>query len=150
MRKYRVLFFLLVLAFIYCWIKFYAFFEGLSQGIFGSTTRGDVFFYLELILNFLVIAFFICSIFFSLNISKEKTQQQNRRQLIPAGLFFVLATFYGTLSYEDTNVFSYLADNYEDWSFFSDNFLMENIVLSLVATPVFLFKWISYYTWKKH
>jgi len=64
-------------------------------------------------------------------------------------LFLILATFYGTFSYEDTNVFSYLAEYYEDWSFFADNFLMEIIILSLVASPVFVFQLTRYYTWRK-
>lgn len=150
MSKYRVLFLVLGLAFIYCWVKFYTFYEATAQGIWGSTTKGDFFFYFELLLDFFVVAWFICSIFFSLKISKNNPPQQNKRHFIPAFIFLLLGLVYGTLSYEDYDVtiFTYLAEHYEIWRFWSDNFLMEYLVLTLVAVPVFLFKWISYYIWK--
>lgn len=150
MRKYRLLFLILGLAFIYCWLKFYSFYEGTSQGPFGSAYKGGFFFYFELLLNFIVIAYFICSIFFSLKISKNNAPQQNKRLLIPAFIFLLLGTFYGTLSYvdKDENIFSYLVNHYKHWTFWSANFLMEYIILTLLTGPVFFFKWMSYYLWK--
>lgn len=151
MRKYRILFLILGLAFIYCWAKFYTFYEGTAQGLYGSTSKGDFFFYFELLLNFIVIAYFICSIFFSLKISKNNTPQQNKRLFLPAFIFLLLGLVYGTLSYEDyeVNIFTYLANNYELWRFLSDNFLMEYLILTLVSVPVFVFQLIRYYLWKR-
>ncbi|GEM_PF-1437018 len=150
MRKYRVLFLVLGLAFVYCWVKFYTFYEGTAQGIWGSTTRGDFFFYFELLLDYLVVAWFICSIFFSLKISKNNSPQQNKRFIIPAVIFLLPGVVYGTLSYEDydVNIFTFLVVHYEIWRFWSDNFLMEYIVLTLVAVPVFVIKMICYFLWK--
>lgn len=150
MRKYRVLLLILALTFVYCWVKFYATFKGSAQGLYGSTSKGDFFFYFELVSNFIVIAYFICCIFFSLKLSKHKEQRQNKRLLFTAFIFLLLATVYGTLSYgEDReNVFAYLDNHARYWSFWSANFLMEYIILTLLTGPVFFFKWMSYYLWK--
>jgi len=151
MKKYRILFLILGLAFIYCWIKFYSFYEGTSQGLYGSTSKGDFFFYLEFIPEYFKVAFFVCSIFFALKVSKNKEEKLNRRLLVIAFLFLLFAIVFGTLSYQDYNehIFVYLSEHYEHWTFWSANFLMEYVILNLVSVPLFLFKWISYYLWKR-
>lgn len=59
---------------------------------------------------------------------------------------FAAGTFYDTRSYgdDDVSIFSYPAEYYGDRTFWSGNFLMGYLILTLVAWPVFLFKGMRY------
>lgn len=145
MRNNRILIFVLVLSFLYCWIKFYAFYSGVAHGPFGSSEKGDFFFYVELICHFLPIALFITSAYLSISVSKNK-EQNNSQRLLLALVLFIVAAGSGVFSVEEYaagNSFTYLKYYYEDWRFFSDNFLMENLMLFFVSGFLFLFKVLS-------
>lgn len=51
-------------------------------------------------------------------------------------VFLVVAWFICSIFY-DVNIFTYLVVHYESWSFWSNNFLMEFLILTLVTVPLF-------------
>ena len=151
MRNNRILFFVLAFAFLYCWIKFYAFYAGVAQGPFGSSKKGDFFFYLELFSYFLPIALFIGSAYSSTSVSKN-IEQNNNLKLFLALILFVIAAGSGVFSVEEYaagNSFTYLKYHYEDWRFFSDNFLMENLILFFTSGFLFIYKFARHLLWKR-
>ena len=142
MRNVRILIFVIALAFVYCWIKFYAFYGGVAQGPFGSSTKGDFIFYVELIANFVPIMFFAASIYCSVGINRQNAHRNNLR-LFLALLLLIIAAIGGVFSNEEfgeSNSFAYLQYHYDDWHFFSDNFLMENLILLFTSGDLFLYK----------
>lgn len=151
MRKYRLFFLMLVVAFLYCWIKFYTYYREGGQGIFGSSVKGDFVFYLELFVAFIPVGLFTAGIYSLIRVTKED-QRKNSLKLFLALIFFIVATGSGVFSVEDYaagDSFTYLKYHYEDWRFFSANFLLENLILFFVSGLLFIYKFLISFLWKR-
>lgn len=151
MRRYRMFFLMLALAFLYCWIKFYTFYREGGQGIYGSSVKGDFVFYLELFVSFIPIGLFTGSIYSLIRVSKDD-MRMNGLKLFLGLIFFIVAAGSGVFSVEEYsagNSFGYLNNHYDDWRFLSDNFLMENLILFFVSGLLFIYKLLSNFIWKR-
>lgn len=141
---------ILLAIFLYCWIKFYAFYQVAAQGPFGSSQKGDFLFYVELFAGFIPIALFTASIYASFRVSKNN-RQRNSLKLLLALIFFAVAAGSGVFSVEEYaagDSFTYLIYHYEDWRFFLDNFLLENLVLFFISGLLFIYKLLSHFLWR--
>lgn len=91
MNKKILLRWILLITLLYCWIKFYAFYqEGSSQGpLPGERLKGGFIFHLELFAYAIPIMLFTCSIFYSCAYLKGKTGRKNGNNLLAAVLLFI-------------------------------------------------------------
>lgn len=144
-RNNGTLFLMLAFAFLYCWIKFYAFYGGVAQGPIGSSQKGDFFFHLELFFLFVPVALFMGSVYSSIRIS-HNDEQKNKLRLFLSIISFTIASIFGVSSYEETDSFG---NYYRDWHFFSDNFLLENLILFFISGFLIVYKFLGNFLRKR-